>query len=194
MIDPFGYYQAPIQFLCPSCHGERRVFRMTPSYEAMVAQAAGGSFGWTGPTHEWRTCPLCKGSGLLSLSGQVQVVPLPAVVAPRLPYPMDAHVYNHDPGVNGCRACGGSKDWPVHRSYARELADTSSELDTEDLDMITDLLYKAGVRGTTLKKVQAMRVVAPAPSDPDPFDLDYMCPNCCTPFKCNGPHIPEGEV
>ena len=43
MIDPFGYYQAPIQFLCPSCHGERRVFRMTPSYGAMEAQAAGGS-------------------------------------------------------------------------------------------------------------------------------------------------------
>ena len=20
---------------------------------------------------------------------------------------------------------------------------------------------------------------------------DYLCPNCCTPWKCNGPHIPE---
>jgi hypothetical protein len=22
-------------------------------------------------------------------------------------------------------------------------------------------------------------------------DTDYMCPNCVTPWKCNGPHIPE---
>lgn len=22
-------------------------------------------------------------------------------------------------------------------------------------------------------------------------DPDYMCPNCVTPWKCNGPHIPE---
>lgn len=29
-------------------------------------------------------------------------------------------------------------------------------------------------------------------------DEDGMCPNCCTPWKCNGPHVPEmrqaGEV
>lgn len=23
-----------------------------------------------------------------------------------------------------------------------------------------------------------------------PDDLDAMCPNCCTPWKCNGPHLP----
>ena len=23
-------------------------------------------------------------------------------------------------------------------------------------------------------------------------DDDYMCPNCNTPWKCNGPHIPPG--
>lgn len=23
-------------------------------------------------------------------------------------------------------------------------------------------------------------------------DYDDMCPNCITPWKCNGPHIPEG--
>ena len=22
-------------------------------------------------------------------------------------------------------------------------------------------------------------------------DPEYMCPNCVTPWKCNGPHIPE---
>ena len=22
-------------------------------------------------------------------------------------------------------------------------------------------------------------------------DIDYMCPNCITPWKCNGPHLPE---
>ena len=22
-------------------------------------------------------------------------------------------------------------------------------------------------------------------------DPEYLCPNCCTPWKCNGPHIPE---
>lgn len=35
---------------------------------------------------------------------------------------------------------------------------------------------------------------APATEDagprPDP-DAEYMCPNCVTPWKCNGPHIPE---
>jgi len=28
--------------------------------------------------------------------------------------------------------------------------------------------------------------------EPD-YDPDYMCPNCVTPWKCNGPHIAEGE-
>jgi DnaJ-class molecular chaperone len=51
---------------CPVCNGEGRVYRMTGSYEAMVAQAAGGSFGWTGPTHEWRPCRACAGRGVLS--------------------------------------------------------------------------------------------------------------------------------
>jgi len=23
---------------------------------------------------------------------------------------------------------------------------------------------------------------------------DYMCPNCVTPWKCNGPHIPEPYI
>jgi len=23
------------------------------------------------------------------------------------------------------------------------------------------------------------------------YDPEYMCPNCVTPWKCNGPHIPE---
>jgi hypothetical protein len=22
-------------------------------------------------------------------------------------------------------------------------------------------------------------------------EADYMCPNCVTPWKCNGPHIPK---
>lgn len=26
--------------------------------------------------------------------------------------------------------------------------------------------------------------------DPE-YDPDYMCPNCVTPWKCNGPHVPE---
>ena len=25
------------------------------------------------------------------------------------------------------------------------------------------------------------------------MDEDYMCPNCVTPWKCNGPHIEETE-
>lgn len=25
----------------------------------------------------------------------------------------------------------------------------------------------------------------------DGDDEEYMCPNCVTPWKCNGPHIPE---
>jgi uncharacterized C2H2 Zn-finger protein len=50
---------------CPVCNGEGKVFRMTDSYRAVVAEANGNSFGWTGPTHEWRTCHACGGSGLI---------------------------------------------------------------------------------------------------------------------------------
>lgn len=25
-------------------------------------------------------------------------------------------------------------------------------------------------------------------------DPDYMCPNCVTPWKCNGPHIPGSDT
>lgn len=50
---------------CPVCGGEGRVYRMTTAYETMATQAAGSSFGWTGQTHEWRTCHACGGSGLL---------------------------------------------------------------------------------------------------------------------------------
>ena len=28
--------------------------------------------------------------------------------------------------------------------------------------------------------------------DDDDYD-DYMCPNCVTPWKCNGPHLPNPE-
>lgn len=24
--------------------------------------------------------------------------------------------------------------------------------------------------------------------------VDYMCPNCVTPWKCNGPHLSPGEA
>ena len=31
-----------------------------------------------------------------------------------------------------------------------------------------------------------------APAEPQPFDeADNMCPNCVTPWKCNGPHLSE---
>ena len=34
-----------------------------------------------------------------------------------------------------------------------------------------------------------------APAEPQPFDeADNMCPNCVTPWKCNGPHLPEQTV
>jgi hypothetical protein len=26
------------------------------------------------------------------------------------------------------------------------------------------------------------------------YDPDYMCPNCLTPWKCNGPHTPQEET
>jgi hypothetical protein len=30
------------------------------------------------------------------------------------------------------------------------------------------------------------------PRQAEPFDeADGMCPNCCTPWKCNGPHLSE---
>jgi len=56
----------PITQACPVCLGEGRVYRMTASYEAMATNASGGSFGWTGPTHEWRTCRVCDGKGILA--------------------------------------------------------------------------------------------------------------------------------
>lgn len=33
----------------------------------------------------------------------------------------------------------------------------------------------------------AARALAGQPTD------DYLCPNCVTPWKCNGPHIPDPE-
>ena len=27
----------------------------------------------------------------------------------------------------------------------------------------------------------------------DELGYDYMCPNCVTPWKCNGPHLLPGE-
>ena len=35
--------------------------------------------------------------------------------------------------------------------------------------------------------------LAKAEPEGESHDPDYMCPNCVTPWKCNGPHIPEGE-
>ena len=33
------------------------------------------------------------------------------------------------------------------------------------------------------------------PAEPQPFDeVDNMCPNCVTPWKCNGPHLSEQTV
>jgi hypothetical protein len=32
------------------------------------------------------------------------------------------------------------------------------------------------------------------PLDPDPrYPDEYMCPNCVTPWKCNGPHLADDE-
>lgn len=33
----------------------------------------------------------------------------------------------------------------------------------------------------------------PLAPDGDPADPDYMCPNCVTPWKCNGPHLDPTE-
>lgn len=55
---------------CPVCDGEGRVYRMTSAYEMVATQASGGTFGWTGQTHEWRECRACGGSGLLTVDGQ----------------------------------------------------------------------------------------------------------------------------
>jgi hypothetical protein len=54
------------RFLCPACDGDGKVMRMTDAYAGMVAVANGQPFGWTGETHEWRTCRVCGGTGLLS--------------------------------------------------------------------------------------------------------------------------------
>lgn len=29
--------------------------------------------------------------------------------------------------------------------------------------------------------------------EPPEEDLDYMCPNCVTPWKCNGPHVVKAD-
>ena len=48
------------------------------------------------------------------------------------------------------------------------------------------------------RSVQGRTASAPAPIEPDEYvpmaawdDADGMCPNCQTPWKCNGPHLIE---
>lgn len=36
--------------------------------------------------------------------------------------------------------------------------------------------------------------MTPTPPQAGERAEEYMCPNCNTPWKCNGPHIPEGAV
>lgn len=42
---------------------------------------------------------------------------------------------------------------------------------------------------TDLEAYEAIEALA----DAEPWhEDDYLCPNCCTPWKCNGPHLVEG--
>lgn len=36
-----------------------------------------------------------------------------------------------------------------------------------------------------------LRAALATGDDAKEYDPEYMCPNCVTPWKCNGPHIPE---
>jgi hypothetical protein len=50
--------------------------------------------------------------------------------------------------------------------------------------------YSAGQREQvrqTLRDIEALRRAEAS------YDPDYMCPNCVTPWKCNGPHISEDD-
>ena len=63
------------------------------------------------------------------------------------------------------------------------------KLDDETFDACCNLLNRRKPpRGTVLKNGM---LVAPQPSAPVVPEGEYLCPNCVTPWKCNGPHIPE---
>jgi hypothetical protein len=85
--------------MCPVCNGEGRVYRMTPAYEVVVAQSV-GNFSWTGPTHEWRRCIPCGGTGLIKpplLPDDDTAVELLAAALGRVPFAWAAWTAK-DPG------------------------------------------------------------------------------------------------
>jgi hypothetical protein len=45
----------------------------------------------------------------------------------------------------------------------------------------------------TVRRCRAALASAPVGAEPGDGYADYMCPNCVTPWKCNGPHIPESH-
>ncbi len=42
-------------------------------------------------------------------------------------------------------------------------------------------------------QVEVARLRKQIEDEPPEEDLDYMCPNCVTPWKCNGPHVVKAD-
>jgi len=81
---------------------------------------------------------------------------------------------------------------PERRARIEELKDTLRDemahkaervvLSAKSFDALLERLKRAG--GFDPKVARVL-------TTPSPWDED-MCPNCVTPWKCNGPHIPRG--
>lgn len=89
-------------------------------------------------------------------------------------------------------------DSPLTRKLNRNWAYASAKiegLERELAEARADIaeLNKWQIDGLVTSEWKARAERAEAKLTPSPgqdFD-EYMCPNCVTPWKCNGPHIPE---
>jgi len=64
----------------------------------------------------------------------------------------------------------------------------------EALEAVVTGYYNNERLGDIIRQIKAAlaETADTAPAEPQPFDeADNMCPNCVTPWKCNGPHLSE---
>ena len=59
------------------------------------------------------------------------------------------------------------------------------------LNKMAELLDKGAARIHALEAAKALYVFR---QESNNHAVDYMCPNCVTPWKCNGPHIAESNA
>ena len=88
----------------------------------------------------------------------------------------------------------GINEHALVRAAPRGVACLCGQYDDSDHGIEASLLWRShlieSVRDHVLAAIDRLAKAEPEGESHDP---DYMCPNCVTPWKCNGPHIPEGE-